>query len=148
METVLYQAGQELIQKQAAQPGSSNPAATGLMTFGEFGPIFPVVYGDLPKGNLRWSHWEQGETGLESVFRFDVPKAASHYQVEFCCIRDGQVFQEFSAYHGELTIDPADGTILRITLIADWRRERKSLKPNSWWNMGRLSWAKRGIFAR
>jgi hypothetical protein len=119
METVLYQAGQELVQKQAGQAGGSTPAATGLMTFGEFGPIFPVVYGDLPKGNLRWSHWEQGETGLESVFHFDVPKAASHYQVEFCCIRGGLVFQEFSAYHGELTIDPANGTILRMTLIAD-----------------------------
>ncbi len=118
METVLYQGGQELIQKQAAQPGGSNPVATGMVTSGEFGPIFPVVYGDLPKGNLRWSHWEQSETGLESVFRFDVPKAASHYQVEFCCIR-GQLYQEFRAYHGALTIDPANGTILRMTLIAD-----------------------------
>jgi VWFA-related protein len=118
METVLYRDGQEEIQKQAAQPGSSNPAATGMVTSGEFGPIFPVVYEDLPKGNLRWSHWEQGETGSESVFRFDVPKAASHYQLEFCCIR-GQLFQEFRAYHGELTLDPANGTILRMTLIAD-----------------------------
>jgi VWFA-related protein len=117
-ETVLYQDGQEQIQSQAAQTGGSNPAATGMMTFGEFGPIFPVVYGDLPKGNLRWSHWEQGETYPESVFRFDVPKAASHYQVEFCCIR-GELFQESSAYHGELTVDPANGTILRMTLIAD-----------------------------
>jgi len=119
METVLYQDGQELVQKQAAQPGGSNPTPTGMMTFGEFGPIFPVVYGDLPKGNLRWSHWEQSKTGLESVFRFDVPKAASHYQVEFCCIRGGMLFQEFSAYHGVLIIDPANGTILRMTLIAD-----------------------------
>ncbi len=77
------------------------------------------MYGDLPKGNLRWSHWEQGETDLKSVFRFDVPKAASHYQVEFCCIRGRLIFQEFSAYHGELTIDPSNGTILRMTLIAD-----------------------------
>jgi VWFA-related protein len=118
METVLYRDGQEEIQKQAAQPRGSNPAATGMVTSGEFGPIFPMVYGDLPKGNLRWSHWEQGETGPESVFRFDVPKAASHYRLEFCCI-SGQLFQEFSAYHGELTLDPADGTILRMTLIAD-----------------------------
>ena len=57
-ETVLYQDGQELIQRQAAQPGGSNPVATGLLTVGAFGSIFPVVYGDLPKGNLRWSHWE------------------------------------------------------------------------------------------
>jgi VWFA-related protein len=118
VETVLYRDGQEEIQKQSAQPGSSNRMATGMVTSGEFGPIFPMVYGDLPKGNLRWSHWERGETGSESVFRFDVSKGASHYRLEFCCIR-GQLFQEFRAYHGELTLDPANGTILRITLIAD-----------------------------
>jgi VWFA-related protein len=122
-ETVLYRNGQEEIQKQAAQPGGRNPVApAGMVTSGEFGPIFPMVYQDLPKGNLRWSHWEQGETGSVSVFRFDVPKAASHYRLEFCCIR-GQLFQEFRAYHGELTLDPASGTILRITLIADPEKE-------------------------
>jgi len=118
METVVYRNGQEEIQKQAAQLGSPNPAAAGMVTSGEFGPIFPMVYGDLPKGNLRWSHWEQDETVSESVFRFDVPKAASHYRVEFCCI-GGQLFEEFRAYHGELTLDPENGTILRVTLIAD-----------------------------
>ena len=117
-ETVLYRDGQELIQKQAAQPGGSNPIATGLLTAGEFGSIFPVVYGDLPKGNLRWSHWAEAGTGLGAAFRFDVPKAASHYQVGFCCMRS-QIVQEFRAYHGELTLDPASGTILRMTLIAD-----------------------------
>ncbi len=118
VETVLYKDGQELIQKQTAQPSGSNPVATGMMTSGEFGPIFPVVYGDLPKGNLRWSHWEQDEAGQESVFRFNVPEAASHYQVEFCCVR-GLLVQGFRAYHGELVLNPANGTILRMTLIAD-----------------------------
>jgi len=118
IETVLYRDGQEQTQKQAAQPGSSNPVSAGMVTSGEFGPIFPMVYQDLPKGNLRWSHWEQGENGSESVFRFDVPKAASHYRVEFCCIK-GQLFEEFRAYHGELTLDPVNGIILRMTLIAD-----------------------------
>ncbi len=117
-ETVLYQDGQELIQKQAAQEGGSNPVANGLVTSGEFGSIFPMVYGDLPKGNLRWSHWEQAGTGLDAVFRFDVPNTASHYRLEYCCF-SGLRVQEFRAYHGELTLDPADGTILRMTLIAE-----------------------------
>jgi VWFA-related protein len=117
-ETVLYRDGQELIQKPATEPGGSNSAVTGLVTVGEFGSIFPVVYGDLPEGNLRWSHWEQIETGQGAVFHFDVPKAASHYRVEYCCF-SGMRVQEFRSYHGELTLDPADGTILRMTLIAE-----------------------------
>lgn len=119
VETVLYRDGQEIVQTGTGQQVGSASATTGMIISGEFGPIFPVVYGDLPNANLRWSRWEQGVAGLESVFRFDVPKAASHYQVEFCCIRGRLLFQEFSAYHGELTIDPANGTILRMTLIAD-----------------------------
>ena len=111
--TVLYRDGQEILQDQTAETS----AITGLITSGEFGPILSVLYGDLPSGNLRWGYW-QDVSGLRAVFRFNVPKAASHYQVNFCCIA-GRVFQESSAYHGELTVDPADGAILRVTLIAD-----------------------------
>ncbi|MGH9604989.1 MAG: VWA domain-containing protein [Terracidiphilus sp.] len=120
--TVLYRDGQEIVQAGAGQQGGSTSETAGLSTFGEFGPIFPAVYGDLPKGNLRWSHWEQGATSLEAVFRFDVPKAESHYLVRYCCI-GGRVFQQFPAYHGELTIDPSNGTILRVTLIASLNKD-------------------------
>lgn len=116
--TVLYRDGEEIVQKQAVQQGGSTSSSAGLITVGEFGSIFPVVYGDLPEGNLAWSHWEQGTNGLEAVFHFAVPRAASHYTVSFCCV-NGVLFKQFSAYHGELTLDPAKGTILRLTVIAD-----------------------------
>lgn len=116
--TVLYRDGQEVVRTKTDANGAPNPAAAGLTTVGEFGPIFSVVFGDLPKGKLAWSHWEQGAAGPVAVFSFQVPKADSHYQVEFCCF-SGSVFKQFSAYHGELTLDPASGTILRLTLIAD-----------------------------
>ncbi len=124
--TVLYRAGQEMVQNEAGQQNSTTPAA-GLMTYGEFGPIFPVVYGDLPYGNLRWSHWETGPAGLEAVFRFDVPKPHSHFLVRYCCIA-GNVFQQFPAYHGEISIDPSQGTILRVTLIADMAKNAPMTK--------------------
>ena len=120
--TVLYRDGQELVRTKTDLNGASTPAAAGLTTVGEFGPIFSVVFGDLPKGKLAWSHWEQGAAGPVAVFSFQVPKADSHYQVEFCCI-SGSVFKQFSAYHGELTVDPASGTILRLTLLADLSKD-------------------------
>lgn len=116
--TVLYRNGQEVVQQQTGGQTESTPVTTGLSTFGEFGPIFSVVFGDLPKGNLTWGHWEKGPAGPVTVFHFAVPRAVSHYQVEFCCIA-GRVFKQFSAYHGELTVDPSTGTILRLMLIAD-----------------------------
>jgi VWFA-related protein len=111
---VLYRDGQEMA--DAANSAPSN--ASSLTSKGEFGPILATVLGDAPQGTLTWSHWEQGPGGLQAVFRFVVARRDSHYQVEFCCI-DDSVFRRFSGYHGELTIDPATGTILRLTLIAD-----------------------------
>jgi hypothetical protein len=52
-----------------------------------------------------------------------VPKEKSHYQVEFCCVTTDngsyRGFQQFSGYHGEMAVDPANGAILRLTLEAD-----------------------------
>ena len=111
---VLYRDGQEVVDAANRVPSSSS----SLTSKGEFGPILATVLGDAPQGNLIWSHWEQGPTSLLAVFRFVVPRSNSHYQVEFCCI-DNSTFRRFSGYHGELTLDPAAGTILRLTLMAD-----------------------------
>jgi len=111
---VLYRDGQEV----ADAANSTQSSSSSLTSKGEFGPILATVLGDAPQGTLAWNHWEQGPGGLQAVFRFVVPRRDSHYQVEFCCI-DDSVFRGFAGYHGELIIDPATGTILRLTLIAD-----------------------------
>jgi VWFA-related protein len=111
---VLYRDGQEVV--DAANSAQSE--SSSLTSKGEFGPILATVLGDSAQGNLTWSHWEQGPASLQAVFRFVVPRNNSHYQVEFCCI-DGGTFRRFSGYHGELTLDPTTGTILRLTLLAD-----------------------------
>jgi VWFA-related protein len=112
--TVQYRDGQEVEQAGVADTSSTQ----GLNTSGEFGPILATVLGDAAKGTLTWSHWEQGSAGLEAVFRYSVPRQNSHYRVEFCCIANG-LLQQFSGYHGEIAVDPANGTILRLTLMAD-----------------------------
>jgi VWFA-related protein len=120
--TVLYRDGHEVVQTGAEQQGGVNPAASGLRTIGEFGPILATVFGDAAHGKLAWSHWEKGASGNVAVFGFEVPKGASHYQVRFCCVAH-RVFEQFAAYHGEFTVEPATGNILRLTLIADMSRE-------------------------
>ncbi len=119
--TVLYRDGQEVLDADASHAGTGSPSTPGLTTKGEFGPILATVLGDAPQGNMAWSHWEQGPAGPEAVFRFVVPRHDSHYQVEFCCI-DNSVFRQYSGYHGQIAVDPATGTILRLTLLADLAR--------------------------
>jgi len=36
---------------------------------------------------VTFSHWEQTPAGLAAVYRYSVPKAASHYTVNYCCYR-------------------------------------------------------------
>jgi hypothetical protein len=119
----------------------------GMRTLGgEFGPLPALVLLDTDNGTLAFSRWEQTAAGQLAVYRFSVPKAASHYILNYCCLRDqstmgrggggrgrggggGQNLNQPDAdaepylatpgYHGSLSIDPATGIILRITLEAD-----------------------------
>ena len=96
----------------------------GLTTWGEFGPILGTVLIDAARSRLSWSHWELGANGPEGVFHYAVPKDKSHYDVRFCCVADNYGFDisvvtERVGYHGEITVDPDSGTILRLTALAD-----------------------------
>ncbi|MGB7546153.1 MAG: VWA domain-containing protein [Terracidiphilus sp.] len=120
----------------------------GLRTWGEFGPALSVVLADVARGTVAFSHWEQTEAGLAAVYHYSVPKAASHYAVSYCCLVDQQLagrvqfgysgrnrsaqqmaniprtdqyrtFSETPGYHGAISIDPATGAVLRITIEAE-----------------------------
>jgi|GEM_PF-1763636 len=132
--TVMYFNGREIVDRSGATSGgSSGSMPPGLTTGGEFGPILTTVLVDAAHGTLAWSRWEHGPKGLVAVFRFSVPRDQSHYQVEFCCIAgqgNGGVYRRYSAYHGEMTVDPADGTILRLTVIANLMKSDPVVKSN------------------
>ncbi|MGO9775978.1 MAG: VWA domain-containing protein [Terracidiphilus sp.] len=144
---ITYRDGQE-IQDTTQPSGAAQPQQEiGLHSWGEFGPALTVVMTDTAKGTVTFNHWEQTPAGLAAVYRYSVPRAASHYGVTFCCIAeeqpggvnstgggrgrsDGQMinqlqpvvshaFRETPGYHGSLFIDPATGAILRITLEAE-----------------------------
>jgi hypothetical protein len=102
--TVRYRDGEEIL-----GTGEFELGPPGLTTSGEFGPILTAALLDAGQGNLAWSHWEQGVAGPEAVFRYAVAAGKSHYNV------NGQ----FPAYQGEITLDPSNGTILRLMLRAD-----------------------------
>ena len=147
---VTFRDGHE-VQDPTSQNASSNAGSAqeiGLHTWGEFGPALSVVLADVAKGSVSFNHWEQAPTGPVAVYRYEVPRAASHYTVQYCCQIDEHVvgrtqfgysgnarspqqvaniprgddvhqYSEAPAYKGELSIDPASGAIIRITLEAD-----------------------------
>jgi hypothetical protein len=54
-----------------------------------------------------------------AVFRVAVPKDKSHYQVAYRNPSQTKATEQPVAYHGEISIDPASGAILRVTVEAD-----------------------------
>jgi VWFA-related protein len=132
-----------------SKSSAASGAASGLTSWGEFGPILGVVLVDAAKGKLSWAHWELQEGKPAAVFQFAVNRSVSHYKVQYCCVasreviggsygssgRGGQsanqgilksgqsIFQQITGYHGTLTIDPDTGTILRIAIEADLKSD-------------------------
>ena len=126
-ETVLYRDGREVVDTGETKVKKSSPMVQGLTTWGVFGPILGTVLVDAAQSKLTWGHWEQGANGVEAVFTYAVPKEKSHYGVDFCCVAEESAvvsanvrqFHEITGYHGELVVDPASGTILRLVVVAD-----------------------------
>jgi len=122
--TVLYRDGREFVDAGTGKDKKAQAPDRGLTTWGEFGPILGTVLIDAAHSKLMWSHWELSAGGPEAVFDYAVPKDKSHYDVRFCCVSEAYGFEisvvtERVGYHGEITLDPDSGTILRLTALAD-----------------------------
>jgi hypothetical protein len=117
---VTYRDGLEVADASVAKPGPAGkrtparPPPLGLETSGEFGPILYTVLADAIHGNVAFSHWEQASAGPLAVLHYDVPEKISHYAVE-SATGGGP---DYPAYHGEIAVDPASGTIGRVTIHA------------------------------
>ncbi len=109
---VTYRSGHE-IQVNLAK----NDVDAGLRSRGEFGPVLAVVIGDALHQKLFWDHWQQGVAGRLATFRYVVSVEASHNVVEYPS--DSGVRRIVTPYHGEFTVDPGTGAVLRLTIIAD-----------------------------
>lgn len=122
--TVLYRDGREFVDAGADKVKKPLAPDKGLTTWGEFGPILGTVLIDAARSRLSWSHWELAAGGPQAVFRYTVPKEKSHYDVRFCCVAESYGFDisiltQRVGYHGEISVDPDSGTILRLTVLAD-----------------------------
>ncbi|WP_109487650.1 VWA domain-containing protein [Occallatibacter savannae] len=114
--TILYRNGKE----EVKQSGASDKQL-GLITKGVFGPVLSTVIVDASHGEMKWSHWEDGPTGPMAVFAYRVNMRQSHYEVSYpAIVNTGLDMTNFkTAYHGEVGVDAATGTILRLALVAD-----------------------------
>ena len=121
---VLYRDGREFVDAGAGKDKQPTTPDKGLTTWGEFGPIMGIVLFDAAHSRLNWSHWELAGGGPQAVFHYSVPKEKSHYDLRFCCVAESygleiKVLTQRVGYHGEITVDPDTGTILRLTILPE-----------------------------
>lgn len=109
----------------SVSPGQAAGHPAGLSTWGEFGAMLAVILGDSSDASMRWKRWQLSDSAHPlAVFAYQVPRLDSHYTVDFCCYRESQddptehSFKDQPGYHGEISIDPASGEIVRITVEA------------------------------
>ncbi len=133
-EGITYRQGKEVTGERATVGGGARASGPpGLTSSGEFGPLLATILRDTSHGSIGWSHWESTAAGVAAVFHYAVPEKASHYNVDFCCVKSSEVPSPFGAsgmpipfhgrpaYRGEVFIDPATGAILRVTLEAEMK---------------------------
>jgi hypothetical protein len=120
---VQYRNGKEEEENLPAKDTGMRSSTAGLMPWGIFGPLLGEVMRGILQAKVGWSHWERGSSDLVAVFRFSVPKEQSSYIVKYCCIPDShesaREFQINPQYHGEITIEPTTGSVLRLVVKSD-----------------------------
>jgi len=119
---ITFRDGKEYLAPTEPANLSKTPADEGLASQGEFGPEAATVLMDLAdktNGTAAFHHWETTPAGLAAVYRYSVATAGSHYQVQYAC-KAKLAFHALPGYHGSIAIRQATGTILRITVAADW----------------------------
>lgn len=127
VQEVAYRNGMELSRELSAAQSTGDARKAplpGMSSAGEYGPALTIVLDDSAHGTIAWSHWEQTSAGMTAVFRYEVPKQDSHYQVDYCCAKDVDT-RELESYHGKpaysgsISIDPVTGDVLRLTIEAE-----------------------------
>jgi VWFA-related protein len=121
--TVLYRNGYEVLDFGKTMKELPELDKGSLSTSGIFGPILSSIMMDIAGSDLVWNRWQQGAGGKIAVFSYKVSEQKSRYQVASSAILpDGKTIGEFrgtNGYHGEIEIDPDNGTVLRLTVEAD-----------------------------
>src|ERR1700722_1316495 len=114
-QVVTSRGGVEVADSSGGDAVQSGQASFDLSSTGEFGPMLAIVLGDAYRSKITWDRWEQNPAGTLAVFRYEVPSDKSRFAVQFTT--DNQK-PEYPAYHGEIAVDPASGSVFRTTIVA------------------------------
>lgn len=98
-----------------AKAGEFECPEGGLSTSQEFADVLGWIPRVVSQGKVSWSHWEKGSSELLAVFRYSATVALP------CCTTEKHSPPILIDVHGEIALNPADGSVLRLTEIRRWK---------------------------
>lgn len=104
--TVVNRNGQEL-HSLGERGGEFECPKNAVSTTEEFGKVLEWVPRIVAHANVTWSHWEKGTAGCVAVFHYSVLVSHRSIPVDI---------------QGEITLDPKDGSVLRLTEVRRWTK--------------------------
>ncbi len=107
----------QLLEVNHAPPAGSYDSLPGATSQGEFGTLLRRVFEPSCAAEFEWRSWSEVRGRRVSVYAYSVSRANSTLSLTY---RNGDESSEMVAgYHGQAYIDPAGGTVVRLTLEAD-----------------------------
>jgi hypothetical protein len=118
---ITYRDGKEVATVEPAAKKHAQLKPQSFVSSGEFGAILSTVDKDAFEGQISWLRWERSAHGMLAVFRYSVPQTGSHFAILSGASQLPGMAPSatYPGYHGEIAVDPADGSIYRILIIAD-----------------------------
>jgi hypothetical protein len=116
-KVITFRDGREVLEAVSGA-GAAGVEEAAFQSTGEFGTQAAVVLMDIEQGAVSFDHWENTMGGVGAVYRYSVPRGASHYEVTDRCAEHG-AFHDIPGYHGSIALSPRSGALLRITLEAE-----------------------------
>jgi hypothetical protein len=128
-ETVTIRNGREYVTKADSQNTNKvEQTSAKMVSGGEFGTVLIGLITDAFRGKVNWNHWETRNSKPVAVFRYSVTQEDSHFAV--IERSQGLLLRVHPAYHGEIAVDPDQGTILRLTLQAEWKPDDSNVRSD------------------
>jgi hypothetical protein len=118
--TVVNRNGQEL-HALGERGGEFECPENGVSTTEEFAKVLSWVPRIVAHSKVEWSHWESGAVGLLAVFRYSASIVHRSIPVDV---------------EGEIAMNPADGSILRLTQIRRWTRHEPASDTRAAYDTG------------
>jgi hypothetical protein len=120
----------QLLLKNGLKTGGSLESVGGAISQGEFGTRLQDIFDPLSKSEFGWKGWGNLRKVRVAVFTYHVDQQHSRNRISYGNLTSKA--QVVVGFHGEISVDPETGDVLRVTLAAEMPKRFPITACSSW----------------